>query len=480
MSTSEKIFFETLSESLNLEIKPWFKIDTPDGKYTLIRTCFGLRNRGGGRLVIGFDDNSNQLPKPKGINVKTKYHIDKLQSIISEYASDKFQIIVNFQKINKQFHPIIIVPSDVKTPVVTDKQLKNKSNVTFIDENVLFFRTLNANNTPSTSQIKKQDWEDLIDICFNNKQADIGKFLDSHAPEFKKEISQLTGKKETQASELVSDLSKKVIEYSKLNYEVGEIEKLISDSNERFNDESEKRKIDIRDHGYWEVGLIIDGKINKEHNLNDLFISLLNSVNPKYSGWPIWLIIDNFKYENAKPYVFDDFYEEFIYWIKKESFYNHIEFMRFNPKGKFYQRRAYEYDINKDRAIVRDKRVIDYKLPILRTIECMGVGVALAKGMGYNLNDTKANFLFKWNDLRDRELVSWTDTSINLIEGRKSKQNNIDSFCSIPLNIPLEEKLHEFVYDTLKSLYSRFREFSLSKDYVKEIALMVLQRRMSL
>ena len=41
-------------------------------------------------------------------------------------------------------------------------------------------RSLHANNTPSTTEATWNDWKDLIERCFDNREADIGRFVQRH------------------------------------------------------------------------------------------------------------------------------------------------------------------------------------------------------------------------------------------------------------------------------------------------------------
>ncbi|MCS3695188.1 hypothetical protein ABIF07_000073 [Bradyrhizobium elkanii] len=49
-----------------------------------------------------------------------------------------------------------------------------------LDVGDIYFRTLHANGTLSSSLARPQDWPDILDICFDNREADIGKFLRRH------------------------------------------------------------------------------------------------------------------------------------------------------------------------------------------------------------------------------------------------------------------------------------------------------------
>jgi len=58
-----------------------------------------IRNRNGGFPIIGFDDKTLQ---PDAGNepgdVRTAFHIDKIQGIVSRYTSELFEVVVGFGK----------------------------------------------------------------------------------------------------------------------------------------------------------------------------------------------------------------------------------------------------------------------------------------------------------------------------------------------------------------------------------------------
>jgi hypothetical protein len=45
----------------------------------------------------------------------------------------------------------------------------------------VYCRTLNANGTASTAIAQPTDWRDIFDRCFENREADIGRFLRRHS-----------------------------------------------------------------------------------------------------------------------------------------------------------------------------------------------------------------------------------------------------------------------------------------------------------
>jgi hypothetical protein len=104
------------------------------------------------------------------------------------------------------------------------------------------------------------------------------------------------------------------------------------------------------------------------------------------------------------PYPFERGWEALIVRLAQNFFYNHIDFWRIEPRGRFYQRRALEDDINASRGnrIIPPMKVLDFLLVIGRVAEAIGVGVQFVKGLGCDPTQTLLNFAFRWTKLRVR------------------------------------------------------------------------------
>jgi hypothetical protein len=76
-----------------------------------------------------------------------------------------------------QEFPVIEVESGVKNPVASKRDLIGAGNRKLVKANAIYVRTLTSNNTPSTSEARYNDWPRITEICFNNREADIGRFL---------------------------------------------------------------------------------------------------------------------------------------------------------------------------------------------------------------------------------------------------------------------------------------------------------------
>ena len=167
-----------LAESLNVEVKNWIDPDGPAGVAKIVRAALALRNRNGGYLVIGFDDTTLQ---PDTVNrpadVRPAFHIDKIQGIISRYASELFEVAVAFGEYGGQEYPVIVIPEGIRTPVAAKADLFDGSKQRLVRHGDVYFRTLAANGTASTAPARPEDWRDIVEICFDNREADVGRFL---------------------------------------------------------------------------------------------------------------------------------------------------------------------------------------------------------------------------------------------------------------------------------------------------------------
>ncbi|MEI5678778.1 MULTISPECIES: AlbA family DNA-binding domain-containing protein [unclassified Mesorhizobium] len=164
------------TESLSVEVKRWIDPNTVPGQAKIIKAALALRNRNGGFLVVGFDDNgapdvANQLADPRA-----GFHIDVIQGLVSRYTQEFFEVGVGFSTREGFEYPIIVVPAGVQTPVAAKRVLDGPNN-RLINLGDVYFRTLAANGTPSTSVARPEDWREIIGICFDNREADVGRFL---------------------------------------------------------------------------------------------------------------------------------------------------------------------------------------------------------------------------------------------------------------------------------------------------------------
>lgn len=447
------------NESLSIELKRWIDPDSPEGKSKIVRTVLALRNHGGGYFIVGFDDKTLQPDVGNAPeDVQTLFHIDKIQGLISSFSSEPFEVSLEFPEREGQLYPVIVVPSGLKTPVASKKDIiDGDKKLVSIDD--VYVRSLGANNTPSTTKAIWKDWPKIVEVCFENREADIGRFLRRH----------LGGLKPETLREFASVISQGMEPEASVE---DRLKELLREGATRFQNVLQKRTLTLPEHGSWEVAMLISGEVPK-HSPNQQFLNLLASNNPNFTGWPVWLDSRNFRNESEWPHVVNCAWEAFIPILDAE--WNFIDFMLFDPKGRFYLRRALEDDISQRSPALL--KVLDFGLPIIRSAEAIAVGIAFAKGMGCDPENTALGFAFRWTRLQDRTLGSWADRGRSISPGRTAYQDEVEVFVNVPLNVPLSA-LSEYVMQAVQPLFEVFDGFSISKEVVEDLTNRLIERRL--
>lgn len=433
---------ENPREALNIELKNWIDPETDEGKSKIVKAVIAMRNNNGGYIVIGFDnetlqpDNENMLE-----DIKEKYHFDKIQAMVSKYCSQQFEVKVDFVERDSVDFPIITIPSGVETPVVTKSALVKGDNQ-FIKESKVYIRTLNANNTPSTTEATWKDWDRIVKTCFDNREADIGRFFRRH----------------------IVDITKQVFEINNEN----NADRIIEEGSLYYLEALDREEVDLPEYGFWEVGLAIHGITETEISANHEFLNLLYSHNPNYTGWPVWLDCRNFTDDSCKPYNLDGAWQALLLLERGIE----IEFWRINPSGKFYLKRALEDDT---RSGLEPKTILDYSLPIMRIAEAMGVAKSYAIAMGYNQEDTILDFAFRWTGLKGRELGSWSGVFRRVWPGKIAQQDELITRVQMPLYISYNA-ISEYVNKATKQLFEIFDGYKISIGEIEELTNNILQR----
>ena len=453
---------ERPSESLSIELKGWFDPDTPEGKAKIVRAAIAMRNHGGGYLLIGFN---NETGEPEFENapsdIRSLFHVDNIQYLVTKYSSEPFEVKIHYPSREGQEFPVLEIPSGVKTPVATKSELKTEEDRILIKSNSIYVRSLTANNTPSTTEAIWKDYNRLVEVCFENREADIGRFLRRHLGAL--------------SPELMQQIAATMIEGLKPNETIEDkIRNYIKESEVRFEKVVEERAISLPLHGSWEVGLIIIGDITP-YSADREFLNLLESNNPNYTGWPMWLNSRNFTERNSHPYVFNDAWEALIV-ILDPGMFNKIDFMRLHPEGKFYQRRALEDDISLSKRRPAPMTCLDFCLPIIDTAEAIAVGLAFAKAMSLESENTQLAFAFKWSKLKDRMLSSWAWPGRYISPYRRAYQDEVFSLINVPLETP-ESAIAEYVNNATKPLFKVFDGFILGMNVIEDLVSRIVERR---
>ena len=454
-----------LSEGLSVEIKRWIDPASPDGIAKVVRAAFALRNHGGGYFIVGFDDATLQ-PDQANVppDVHGAFHLDIIQRLVAKYASEPFEITVAFPVRDGQAHPVIVVPPGVKTPVVVKSDLcapAASSKLLSIDD--VYVRTLRSNNTPSTAKAGWKDWPALMETCFDNREADVGRFLRRH-------LSGLT-------PEIIRQLASSLAEISQPAPTTTDTLNLILEQGQaRFQQVKMERSLILPPHGSYEVALLICGgftppKLNKE------FLNLLGSSNPKLTGWPVWLDSRNFIDQSTHPYIAEKAWEAIIVSLNSGWGFRHIDFMRLDPSGKFYLRRALADDMEKRQPPIEPFTLLDFGLVILRTAEAIAVGLAFAKAMGLSQEGTTLAYAFRWTGLKGRLLASWASPERDISNYVPAYEDMALSIVEVPLDTPFSA-LSPFVSKAVGPLFEMFDGLVLSDGVIEDLTRRLVERRL--
>jgi hypothetical protein len=266
------------SEGLNVEVKRWIDPDEPDGIAKIIKATFALRNRNGGFFIIGFDDKTlipDESNRPN--DLRLLFHLDKVQRLISDFASDGFEIAVGFGVRDGKEYPVIVVPEGIRITVAARRDLKDEQGNYLIREGDVYFRTLRSNGTPSTAKARPNDWPDILEVCFENRDADIGRFLRRH----------LTGEGIERFMAVLGGLGAPAQVAPGLR-ELAMA--LLESGNRRFYAAMEARPPDeqtiLQNRGSWSAGLVFDSTCDNP-SPNKEFLNRVLSANPSYHAYRV-------------------------------------------------------------------------------------------------------------------------------------------------------------------------------------------------
>lgn len=444
-------------ESLSVELKTWIDPTEPDGIAKIVKTVIALRNHNGGYMVFGFNDKTLE-PDCASVppNLRELFHLDAIQSIITKYSSEPFEIRVEFPQRDGQEFPVIFVPPGVRTPVATKSSL-GSGNKPLIPGNTIYVRSLTVNDTPSTSQLTWKDLPSLIERCFDNREADIGRFIRRHLGSLSSE--QLYNVAAAITGNLQPEKSTKEL-----------LEEYFKEGEERFAEVLKERSLTVEEFGVWEVALLLVGQV-PEHSPNRDFLNLLSANNPQYTGWPVWLDSRGFS-EEARPYVSNDTWEALILGGPMS-----VEFMRLDPKGRFFLRRTLEDDVQRSPQSPEPRTALDFGLAIYRTAEAIAVGIAFAKAMACPSEETTLAFAFKWTGLRGRYLSAWANPGRFMPVVHRAYQDTVVTQVTVPLETPLSA-LSQYVTQAIQPLFSVFEAFEMNSNVIEDLTRNLLERRM--
>lgn len=457
-----KALVEQPVEALQVELKTWLDPRTDDGIAKLVKAIFAVRNRNGGFLLIGFDD-TTRAPDPYAFDqpVEVLFHIDALQGLVSRYVSPSFEIRIAFADRDGQAHPVISIPEGVQVPAVVRRDLIGKGGKKLLAEGDLYFRTFNSNGTASSARILPPDYAHLLDVCFENREADIGRFLRRHLAG--------VGSAATISSALGIESNE-----SKLRKRAFSVRESGSAAANKAIDgrATPEQRTRIASALTMQVGLAFD-PARPEALPTQEFLNKVSSSNPNYTGWPVWLDSRGFTEERDRPYVTEGMWEALILDLGR-GWSEHVEFLRFDPRGDFYLHRVMQDDLTNK---VAPGTALDVILMIYRVAEVLAVGTILGRNLEWS-DQNEAGFAFRWTGLQDRALQPWVNAFRSAgRSGSSSRSSTAEAYVTVPLETSAGA-LAPYVRAAVAPLFSVFEGYEPPADLVETSVRKLIERKM--
>jgi hypothetical protein len=450
------------SESLQVEIKTWLDPQDSEDAAKIVKAIFALRNRNGGFLVIGFNNETLEADEYTQQKVVSEvYHLDLIQGLVSRYANLPFEIEVAVRERERREHPVILVPEGLQVPVVVKRDLNGEGGKSLLKEGDLYFRTLRSNGTPSSARISPNDYPDLLDICFENREANIGRFI----------RRQLSGIDLASLGVVFSNLSQppapgfREKAFTALDGDYENYTLAI----ERRNAGDQYNRIEnaLTMH----VAMLLEPQ-NPQALANQEFMNRVAAGNPQYSGWPVWLDTRYNNNADDRPYVHDGGWQTLMADLDG-GWFSMFEYLRYDPRGAFFIRRVMQDDLTEK---VQAGTALDATLMIFRVTEVIAAGINIAKATGWS-EEHSASFAFRWTGLKDRRLTPWVNSFRSLGARGQSSTESVDAFVEVPIGTP-HSALGPYVKTAVDPLFSVFDGYEPSVEAVETNVQKVVERKM--
>lgn len=351
-----------------------------------------------------------------------------------------------------QAHPVVVVPSGVKSPVAARSPIVDAQSNVLLAEHRIYVRSLQSNNMPATTEATWRDWPAVMGRCFENREADIGRFIRRPlTPDVIKQLRDSLGSLPLPQPSLEE-----------------QARAFFDESAARFQAVASALSDPLPAHGAWEVAAVAGDPLQRYSN-NTKFLNLITSNNPKYTGWPLWM-----NSRSSRPQVVDGAWEELIL----AQSLGHIDFWRASGAGKYYHRRAFEDDTAAlaSRQAPEPGTVLDFGLVIYRTAEAIAVALAFIRAMGGTSDETQVAFWFRWRGLNGRTLSDWANANRHVSDGYAAHEDELVTSIIVPLTAATSS-IPAYTYQVVQQVFEIFDGAEISLSIVEEMVTEMLMRR---
>jgi hypothetical protein len=405
-------------EALNIELKEWIDPVVPEAKAKIIKAMMALHNQNGGFLLIGF---KNQPPERSinGVPADSRdiFSQDAMQMLASNFSTRAFEVEVHFVSRDGIDYPVIYCPPGVRSPVACKRDLLGSDKKKLLAEHTIYARTLSQNGMVSTAPVRGSDLEELIQRCFENREADVSRFLTSLV----RSLDADSSRKFMEGLVAVANAAEASSLTGRTFLDVGD---------ERLNKRLAEEARELSAFGVWEAAFVIQGEF-PANTANSRFLETINRANPNLTARPIGRVVQQ---SGQSPHVLNETWEAL--WVSNRSPQSEgwLEFAIFNPTGRFFFARCFEDDILDVPGSPTPLKCFDPTIAVWRTAEAMFVGQAFAKALKVR-PETSLAFAFRWKGLKSRALTSWTSPLMRgPTEGAISAQDEVVSAVDIQVD----------------------------------------------
>ena len=334
----------------------------------------------------------------------------------------------------------------------------------------MYFRTLIANGSPSTSIAHPGDWQEIFQICFDNREADIGRFLRRQFSSQDREdlIAALRDFVLGAPAASVGPPQPSLREEAITVLQLGE-KQFLQAVGKRAMDAKEKAMISGLT---WRVALVVQ-PLWPSRVADVDFLATAFGSNPRYTGWPVWLDARTSAKEENCPKVVSKAWEALI--VSTGGWSNHLDFMRLDPAGCFFLRRALQDDLTDN---VAPGRALDPLLVIIRVAEAIAVGISITRALlGKDQEARRLGFAFQWTKLAGRILTPWANPMMLMLGEARACDDEVTTFTELSSDTPITS-IAPFVGEATRDLFATFQGERIPANVTEDWTSRLVERRL--
>lgn len=446
MSNAQRQLKELLAfprEDLDIELKGWLDLSSPEHKADLAKALLALTNHGGGYVVLGFkEENGAWVPAECGPVDFAKIQ-DDVNGIVKSFAEPPFHCEVFLEQHPKtgRVHPIISVPSIQRVPVRSKKDGPDRKHVTI---NQYYIRASGPQSRPIETG---QEWDMLLHRCIINARDDL---VDNIRTIIQGAVSPSV---QTPAIETTKD----------------RLEKFIKESMARRQAVIKKHRPEGGPEHCPHGGVIFSYAVDADFQPPTLqgLLEIMRLVKGHEMDCPPWWVPTR---KEIEPYPLNETVECSLISLNWND-PGYADFWRVSPLGLTFLWRGYEEDgTDKYQA----GTILDLTIPIWQ----VGATLLHASRFALALTGKEAMILYRvqWSGLSDRMLTSWARPTIFLLPiDRKTRQDAVTSEIVVSSE-QISSQLPELVEQVTMPLYEIFNFYRPNKEMFRKELNMMLGR----